>query len=121
MNQLIAMSSEMTMGTREIAEMLGARHADIIKSVCRLHDAGAICHDTTLPFREFKTERGNTYIEYMLNKLDSITLVAQNSPQFTAACGRVDALRLGINLGLKVCAHWWLDTRRSHDQLRCGM
>lgn len=31
MNNLIAMSSEMTMGTREIAEMLGARHADIIK------------------------------------------------------------------------------------------
>ena len=53
MNNLIAMSSEMTMGTREIAGMLGARHADIIKSVCRLHDAGAICHDTTLPFREF--------------------------------------------------------------------
>lgn len=73
MNSLIEMSSEMTMSTREIADMLGARHADIIKSVCRLHDAGAICHDTTLPFREFKTERGNTYIEYMLNKLDSIT------------------------------------------------
>ena len=40
MNNLIEMSSEMTMSTREIAEMLGARHADIIKSVCRLHDAG---------------------------------------------------------------------------------
>lgn len=52
MNNLIEMSSEMTMSTRDIAEMLGARHADIIKSVCRLHDAGAICHDTTLPFRE---------------------------------------------------------------------
>lgn len=97
MNNLIAMSSEMTMGTREIAGMLGARHADIIKSVCRLHDAGAICHDTTLPFREFKTERGNTYIEYMLNKLDSITLVAQNSPQFTAALvKRWDELERGV-------------------------
>ena len=88
MNQLIAMSSEMTMGTREIASMLGVRHADLIKSVCRLHDAGAICHDTTLPFREFKTDRGNTYIEYMLGRLDSITVVAQNSPQFTAALVR---------------------------------
>lgn len=97
MNNLIEMSSEMTMSTREIAEMLGARHADIIKSVCRLHDAGAICHDTTLPFREFKTERGNTYIEYMLNKLDSITLVAQNSPQFTAALvKRWDELERGV-------------------------
>ena len=97
MNNLIAMSSEMTMGTRKIAGMLGARHADIIKSVCRLHDAGAICHDTTLPFREFKTERGNTYIEYMLNKLDSITLVAQNSPQFTAALvKRWDELERGV-------------------------
>lgn len=97
MNQLIAMSSEMAMGTREIAEMLGARHADIVKSVFRLHDAGAICHDTTLPFREFKTERGNIYIEYMLNKLDSITLVAQNSPQFTAALvKRWDELERGV-------------------------
>jgi len=60
MNNLIEMSSEMTMSTREIAEMLGARHADIVKSVCRLHDAGAICHDTTLPFREFKTVISHT-------------------------------------------------------------
>lgn len=28
MNQIIEMSSEMIMSTREIAEMLGARHAD---------------------------------------------------------------------------------------------
>lgn len=80
MNQLIAMSSEMTMGTREIAEMLGKRHDHIKASAERMIKAGVIL--TPAP-REFD-HNGNTYIEYHLNKRDSIVLVAQNSPEFTA-------------------------------------
>lgn len=82
MNHLIAMSPEMTMGTREIAEMLGAKHGNIKVSAERLYDAGALT--AALKQSEFD-HNGNTYFEYLLNKIDSITLVAQNCPRFTAA------------------------------------
>jgi phage antirepressor YoqD-like protein len=81
MKQLISMSGEMTMGTREIADMLGKRHDHIKSSTEKLAACGAIL--TPAP-REFE-HRGNTYTEYLLSKRDSIVLVAQNSPEFTAA------------------------------------
>ena len=80
MNQLIAMSGEMTMGTREIAEMMGKRHDHIKSSAEKLIKSGAILTPAT---REF-THNGNVYYEILLNKRDSIILVAQNSPEFTA-------------------------------------
>lgn len=83
MNQLIAMNAEITMGTREIAEMLGKNHSDIKRSADRLCAAGILTQP--MAEREFKTERGNTYTEYRLNKRDCLILVAQNCPEFTAA------------------------------------
>lgn len=97
MNQLIDMSASMTMGTKEIADLLGKNHSDIKRSADRLFDAGAIGDGQPLAEREFKTEMGNSYIEYLLGKLDSITLVAQNCPQFTAALvKRWDELERGV-------------------------
>lgn len=82
MNNLIEMSCEMTMGTKEIADLLGKNHSDIKRSAERLQSSGAL----TQPLAELNFEhKGNQYTQYMLNKLDSITLVAQNCPQFTAA------------------------------------
>lgn len=40
MGQLIEMSSTITMGTREIAEMLGKNHSDIKRSAERLSEQG---------------------------------------------------------------------------------
>ena len=74
-------SQEITMGTREIAAMLGKQHSNIKISAERLAAAGVI---GTLAPQEF-THLNNTYIEYRLNKRDSLILVAQNSPEFTAA------------------------------------
>ena len=97
MNQLIDMSASMTMGTKEIADLLGKNHSDIKRSADRLFDAGAIGDGQPMAEREFKTEMGNSYIEYLLGKLDSITLVAQNCPQFTAALvKRWDELERGV-------------------------
>lgn len=86
MNQLIAVTghSAITMGTREIAEMLGRQHSNIKISAERLASTGVIGGGLALQEREFKTERGNTYTEYLLCKRDSLVLVAQNSPEFTA-------------------------------------
>lgn len=82
MNQLIASASTgvMTMSTREIADLLERQHSHIKISAERLAFKGVI---GTLAVREF-THNGNDYTEYLLNKRDSLILVAQNSPQFTA-------------------------------------
>lgn len=98
MNQLIAMNNEMTMGTKEISDMLGKRHADIMRSAERLWESGVIGGSTPLAHTPYTNEQnGCEYAEYRLNKLDSITLVAQNSPQFTAALvKRWDELERGV-------------------------
>lgn len=79
-NQLV-LSAQLTMGTREIAEMLGKKHSNIKISAERLAESGVI---GTLAPQEF-THNNNTYTEYRLGKRDCLILVAQNCPEFTAA------------------------------------
>lgn len=74
------MGHAQTMSSREIAELIEKQHSHIKVSAERLADKGVI---GTLAAREF-THNGNTYTEYLLNKRDSLILVAQNCPEFTA-------------------------------------
>jgi phage antirepressor YoqD-like protein len=67
-----------TMSSREIAELVGSQHSHIKISAERLFSKGLI---GTLATREFD-HNGNIYTEYLLNKRDSIVLVAQNCPEF---------------------------------------
>jgi phage antirepressor YoqD-like protein len=86
MNQLIAMSSEMTMGTREIAELLGKQHHHIKSSADHLVSKMAINGGVALTETPYVNEQNKqTYTEYRLNKRDSLVLVAQNCPELTAA------------------------------------
>ena len=80
MNDLMKMT-EPTMGTREIAELIHKQHANIKISAERLAEKGVI---GTLAPQEF-IHNGNAYEEYRINKRDSLILVAQNCPEFTAA------------------------------------
>ncbi len=80
MNELMKMT-EPTMGTREIADLIHKQHANIKISAERLAEKGVI---GTLAPQEF-IHNGNAYEEYRLNKRDSLILVAQNCPEFTAA------------------------------------
>ena len=68
------------MSTREIAELLGKAHSNIKISAERMQATGVI---GTLAVQEFE-HNGNTYTEYLLEKRDSLILVAQNSPEYTA-------------------------------------
>lgn len=81
MNQIINLGQlVLTMSTREIADLLGKQHSHIKISAERLAEKGVI---GTLAAREFN-HNGNVYTEYHLNKRDSLILVAQNCPEFTA-------------------------------------
>ena len=75
-------SNEITMGTREIAALLNKNHSDIKRSAKRLQTAQILTQPLALLNFDHK---GNTYTEYLLNKRDSMILVAQNSPEFLAA------------------------------------
>lgn len=98
MDKLMAMNAEMTMGTREISELIGCNHSDIKRSADRLVSAGAINGGQPLADTPYiHNQNQQTYYEYRLGRIDSITLVAQNCPQFTAALvKRWDELERGI-------------------------
>lgn len=81
MNNLsIANNEVLTMSTREIASLLNKTHSNIKISAERLAEKGTIA----LQGSHFE-HKGNKYNEWLLNKRDSLILVAQNSPEFTAA------------------------------------
>jgi len=70
------------MSSREIAELVKSKHGDVKRSAERLSAGGIL----TAPMAQFEFQHnGNTYFEYRFNKRDSLVLVAQLSPQFTAA------------------------------------
>lgn len=74
-------SQQLTMSSREIAELVGSRHDAVRKSAERL----AADQILTSPLVGFDFEhRGNVYQEYRFNKRDSLVLVARLSPEFTA-------------------------------------
>ena len=75
----------LTMSSREIAELLEVRHADVKRSIERLMDRGVIADS---PMANVQVKGGNnrayTTSIYNLPKRDSYIAVAQLSPEFTA-------------------------------------
>ncbi|GAB4059249.1 phage antirepressor KilAC domain-containing protein [Uliginosibacterium sediminicola] len=83
---LMRINSPLTMGTREIADMIRKNHADVRRSAERLAQRGVIGGGQPLADTPVRNEQnGQIYQEYRLNKRDSLILVAQNCPEFTAA------------------------------------
>lgn len=74
-------SAVLTMTTREIAVLLEKQHSHIKISAERLAEKGVIALRET-PYTDPQNKQ--TYTEYLLNKRDSLILVAQNCPEFTA-------------------------------------
>jgi phage antirepressor YoqD-like protein len=73
---------EITISSREIAELVNSKHGDVKRSAERLFAAGIL----TAPLAQFDFEHnGNVYQEYHFNKRDSLVIVARLSPEFTAA------------------------------------
>lgn len=82
MHNLINTTSPVqTMSTREIAALIGRQHHHIKTSAERLAARGVI---TTGAQCAGLTSNSQVCYEYHLNKRDSLILVAQNCPEFTA-------------------------------------
>ncbi|MBS9726119.1 phage antirepressor KilAC domain-containing protein [Stutzerimonas stutzeri] len=81
----IGCASKMTMSSREVAELVGSRHDNVRVAIERLAERRVIA----LPAMQEKPTAGRPAIEYVFagerGKRDSIIVVAQLSPEFTAA------------------------------------
>ncbi|HHT9005584.1 TPA: phage antirepressor KilAC domain-containing protein [Burkholderia cenocepacia] len=71
-----------TMSSRDIAELVEVRHPDVIRSIERLMQKGAIGEYTPTAYTH--PQNRQTYDEYHIGKRDSYVIVAQLSPEFTA-------------------------------------
>lgn len=71
-----------TMSSREIAELVGSRHSDVMRTIDRLAEKGVILG--CAPSAYTHEQNGQPYAQYLVNKRDSFVVVAQLSPEFTA-------------------------------------
>ena len=87
MNELLPINdknaSALTMSSREITKLVNSRHSDVCKSIETLISKGVIGGYQPIPYTH--PQNGQIYYEYFLNKRDTYILVAQFSPEFTAA------------------------------------
>ena len=89
MKELIIQSHEISMTSLEIAELVGSRHVDVKRSIERLIEKGTI-RDTPMAFSEninnlgFKTRQEYYLFKGEQGKRDSIIVIAQLCPEFTA-------------------------------------
>lgn len=83
MNKLILpVGAAVTMSSREIAELTGKRH-DNVMTLCRsMRDMGVCPEIQETPY--LNEQNGQTYFECQLTKRDSLVLIARISPEFTA-------------------------------------
>lgn len=81
MNDL-AIQSKPTMSSREIAELTGIRHDNVMRACRGLKDSGVSPQIEETPY--VLAHNGQTYKEFQLSKRDSLVLVARLSPEFTA-------------------------------------
>lgn len=79
--QVAIIHNQPTMSSREIAELLEKQHGNIKISADRLAEKGVIAVQES---SYVDPQNKQTYTEYLFNKRDSLILVAQNCPEFTA-------------------------------------
>ena len=90
----------LSMTSLEISELTGSRHDSVKRAVERLADSGAISLPPLVEVKVQRERRAETVEAYVFSgpqgRLDSITVVAQLDPAFTAALvKRWDALETG--------------------------
>ena len=80
----IAHTQEPMMSSKQIAELIQSNHSDILKSMRRLKAKGLITH-LSLNSKPRGIQGGRPPKVLLVNERDSMIVIAQNSPTFTAA------------------------------------
>jgi phage regulator Rha-like protein len=84
MNAMTNMLSVQTMTSREIADLTGKRHDNVLR-VCRDLIESGVCPQIEECNVINDLAGGRSFVQYRLQKRDSFVLVARLSPEFTAA------------------------------------
>lgn len=82
MNALVNVIPQQTMSSREIAALTNKQHRNVTVVIEDLISAQILTAEIQ---RSNFEHRGNTYRQFLLNKRDSLVVVARLSPEFTAA------------------------------------
>ena len=103
MNNIVPIAPGSTMSSNEIAKLCDKQHTKVMDVIRDLLERGvaksAILHDT------FNPQNNQLYKEYLLDKRDSLIVVARMSPEFTAAIiDRWQELESGAHLIPKTMA-----------------
>lgn len=80
---ILQKQSAPTMTSMEISDLVNSRHDSVKRTIERLYKSGAISQPPTV-FGD-KSGNGVTPTHYLIGKRDSYVIVAQLSPEFTAA------------------------------------
>ena len=83
MNLPILQSEVKTMSSREMAQLCQKRHDNVLQLIRNLINGGIL--KSTTPHNYNHPQNGQTYIEFLSDKRDSLVIVARLSPEFTAA------------------------------------
>lgn len=75
-------AGQITMSSREIAELVDSRHDSVKRTIERCSEKGVFDIPPLVAYRD-SVGRGGQH-EYLLNKRDSLIVVAQLCPEFTA-------------------------------------
>lgn len=75
---------QLTMGSRDIADVVESRHDSVKRTIKRLAERGAISLPPLVEVTAERSRRNETITEYQVGKRDSYVVVAQLSPEFTA-------------------------------------
>ncbi|PHM45901.1 antirepressor [Xenorhabdus mauleonii] len=75
------LAHNLTMSSREIADLVESRHDSVKRTIERLAERGIIQHP---PLVEVRNHQNQAIDEYRIGKRDSYVIVAQLSPEFTA-------------------------------------
>ncbi len=73
----------LTMTSREIADLTGKEHRNVLAVVRELAEGGVL--KSSIPHDYKNEQNGQKYPEFLMDKRDSLVLVARLSPEFTAA------------------------------------
>lgn len=84
-NQMIAVNETLTMSSFEISVLVKSNHADVRRSIERLSDRGVISLPPMAEVKIKRERREEKVSVYNLCKRDSLIVVAQLCPEFTAA------------------------------------
>lgn len=116
MNQLIS-SNALTMTSQEISELVQSRHDSVKRAIERLAESGTI---QLPPMVGVRNHLGQAVSVYQVGKRDSYVVVAQLSPEFTAALvdrwQELEAKALPDFTNPVIAARAWADAMEQNQQ-----